>query len=107
MKYSSFVFFAIFSFSAVSGTNLDEDKKVKLIQTYANGTIGITTEGMMINPAKCSSALKYVLDASEGGVSNVLSVLLSAKVADRPVDLYIDNDSCASGYPVISSVVMK
>ncbi|KZN69331.1 hypothetical protein [Pseudoalteromonas luteoviolacea] len=84
-----------------------ESAKIVSIQTYSNGTVAITTNRQHIGPSVCGSKAKYVMPASEKGVANTLSVLLTAKASSRPATIYLHDSVCSSGYPMITSVILE
>ncbi|KZN54486.1 hypothetical protein N474_01845 [Pseudoalteromonas luteoviolacea CPMOR-2] len=107
MKVFKFLIVLAFSFVSQAYAIGVESAKVLTIQTYTNGTVAVTTDKQHFGPSSCNSKAKYIVPATDKGLANTLSVLLTAKVASMPVTIYLHDSVCSSGYPMITSIIIE
>lgn len=75
------------------------------IHSDAGGDAVRITHTNMKNPANCSSGAYLELRASTPAFQEMYSLLLSAKTADRMVDVYVSDTQCSTGgNPLITQV---
>lgn len=96
---------------AVAGKVTQDDLKVTRVMTgYLSGEAFFLVDKPPANPNGCpgTTASYYVLavDPSKSNVDQVVSVLLTAFVSGKNVEVQVYDDDCFSGHAVIRRVAI-
>ncbi|WP_444895177.1 hypothetical protein [Microbulbifer sp. SSSA005] len=90
---------------SVNGWALSDTGNISItkLASWNSGTIFVNTnEQKTTNPAGCSITDKYILSSSTPEMTK--SMLLSAYIADEPINLVIYGDGCDQDRPLIVAV---
>ena len=78
--------------------------EINTIESYISCAMTAITSNQNANPANCPSSIKYI--ARKENVNSYLSILLAAKLSGKKVRIFLDKNTCYSGYPLIERVVI-
>jgi hypothetical protein len=108
MKKVVFIALAVLSVNAFSWS--DKDLEVDYIDVLGNGGVAVyfKVSGDVPNPASCSKVGTVTWEAAHISAANFLSTFLSAKMANKKVQVQVYGDSCLwGGWPKVETVRIK
>ena len=97
---------SVFASSAIAADAWSADVSVDQIEGNSNTSVYFV--GSVPNPAGCSQANTASWALSDPAAKNFMAMLLTAKMAGRPVQVLVDGANCLwGGWPKLLSVKLK
>ncbi|WP_039983663.1 hypothetical protein [Vibrio sagamiensis] len=112
MKVLATIILLLTSFMSISGVVTQGSLKVKKILTgYPEGEIYFLVDRQPVNPNNCTLTapghmMLLAVDPKRSDVSQVLSVLLTAKASSSNIEIQVYDDYCRGNYGVIRRIAI-
>ncbi|WP_157771171.1 hypothetical protein [Shewanella algae] len=111
MRNFVILFIVLFPFSLVAGQVTQSNLRVtKVMAGYSGGEIYFFVDKLPNNPRKCANPYSdyniLVVDPARSDISQVLSVLLTAKVSNSNIEIQVYDDYCFNEHAVVRRVAV-